>query len=117
MKKYDLAADFSDEPFGRHPADGKFSGEKFRETLLHRWIKEALEHGEQVEIDLDNVPLGIGSSFLEESFGGLVRKGLLDKNDILKVLRIKSEDDPSYITEIMEYIQEAKPKPRTATHE
>lgn len=116
MKRYDLAADFSDAPFGRYLDDGRNSGERFREKFLYQWLKDGLERNEQVEIDLDHVPLGIGSSFLEESFGGLVRKGLMSKQDVLKVLRIKSDEDPSYIMEIMEYIQEAKPEEQPVNH-
>lgn len=117
MKKYDLAADFSRAPFGRYRDDGKHNGETFRNLYLYKWLKQAIEQGEQVEIDLDSVPLGIGSSFLEESFGGLVRKGLLEKNDVIKTLRIKSDEDPSYITEIIEYIKDADPEQSEAIHE
>lgn len=70
QKTIDIGLDFSKVPAGRHPEDGDYSGEAFRNNLL----KPALEEFERVEVVLDNTE-GFGSSFLEEAFGGLVRLG------------------------------------------
>lgn len=62
-------AEFSLTPGGRYKHEGKFSGEEYRE----RFVEPILEAGGSVIIDLDG-PEGFQSSFLEELFGGLVRK-------------------------------------------
>lgn len=68
----DVAKEFSPLPFGRYPADGQNSGTRFREEVL----KKALSRSDkEILIDFTNVRIGVGSSFLEESFGGLVRAG------------------------------------------
>ena len=67
-KMIDIARDFSDIPGGRFPSDGPFNGEDFRDRLLAPALKEGL-----VEVVMDNTE-GFGSSFLEEAFGGLVRR-------------------------------------------
>lgn len=64
----DIARDFSDIPGGRFPSDGPYNGQDFRD----RFLAPALEQG-QVEVVMDNTE-GFGSSFLEEAFGGLVRR-------------------------------------------
>ena len=74
----DVAKEFSPLPFGRYPTDGQNSGTRFREEVLKRAL---LHNGEVILIDFTNVRIGIGSSFLEESFGGLVRAGF-DAEDL-----------------------------------
>ncbi len=58
--------------------------------------------GEQLVIELDGVR-GYGSSFLEEAFGGLVRKGF-DPNQVKDSFRLVS-GDLSLIEEIFDYIE------------
>jgi hypothetical protein len=65
-----IARDYSETPGGRYVQDGPFSGERFRDELL----APALRDHSRVEVDLDGA-LSLGSSFLEEAFGGLVRTG------------------------------------------
>lgn len=60
---------FSATPGGRYREEGQWSGEEFRDDVL----VPLLEAGHDVVVDLDG-PLGFTSSFLEEVFGGLVRK-------------------------------------------
>ena len=69
MKQIQLGRDYSDAPAGRYRSDGPFSGERFRDDIL----MPALASETVVEVDLSGVA-GYGSSFLEEVFGGLVRK-------------------------------------------
>ncbi len=100
-------ADFSEFPFGRKsPEDGEFTGQAFREKILKPAINK-LNPGDQINVDLDGVIVGIGSSFLSESFGGLVKKGYITKNCLLDVLTITSEDT-SYEIEIRKYINDAE---------
>lgn len=93
---------FSEYPAGRYRKDGSFSGEVFRDDLLAPYL---VRH-EVVEIDLDGA-MGYGSSFLEEAFGGLVRKHKLSPSFLRKKLKIKSDDEPSLIDEIWIYINDA----------
>lgn len=94
-----IARDYSDTPAGRYRAEGPFSGERFREEVL----LPALRSNEAVEVDLDGV-LAFGSSFLEESFGGLVRSGM-SLGDLKKRLSIKSSISV-YVRRIWSYIEE-----------
>lgn len=96
-----VAIDFTRFPYGRYRSQGKFSGEAFRDDVL----LPLLTDGQAVEVDLDGTS-GLSPSFLEEAFGGLVRAGLaVDR--ILQLVKIKSDDDPSYIDEVRSYVSEA----------
>lgn len=95
-----VANDFSRLPYGRYRWQGNFSGEAFREDLL----LPAMRSGDSIIVDLDGTS-GVGPSFLEEAFGGLIRAGLkLDQ--VLSKLTIKSDDDPSYVEEVEGYLRE-----------
>jgi hypothetical protein len=96
-----VARDFSRFPAGRFIDDGPYSGQAFRDRLL----APLLEQGKDVEIDLDGV-LGYGSSFLEEAFGGLIRRGFR-ADQLLARLRFKSSSDPTVEREIKGYIKHA----------
>lgn len=98
-----IAQQFSPTPGGRYLADGPFPGEKFREDLL---LPELRKPGNIVTVDLEGTA-GFGSSFLEEAFGGLVRRGFA-VSDLKSRLKIKS-DRPSYPARIWSYIEGAKP--------
>lgn len=100
MKTIDISKQFSRYPAGRYTDDGPFSGEKFRDELLI----PAFASGEKVKIILDGAR-GYGSSFLEEAFGGMVRKGF-SANDILQRIIIVSKD-PTLSMEIKDYIENA----------
>ena len=65
-----VVRDFNRFPAGRYASDGKGNGSAFRDKLL----VPVLEGGECAIINLDGAP-GYPSSFLEEVFGGLIRKG------------------------------------------
>jgi hypothetical protein len=106
-KIIDVGADFSEKPFGRYPSDGKWNGERFRKEKLQKALEE---EPSELEIHLDNIKRGweYGSSFLEESFGGLVREGI-DKVRLLKIITIVTVDE-YYAHEIKTYIKNAEPK-------
>ncbi len=82
----DVAKQFSKTPFGRHKPDGPNSAERFRDEIL---IQE-LEKSEDITIDFTKVALGVGSSFLEETFGGLIRKDF-DYCDLVRRITIKDK--------------------------
>lgn len=99
-----ISEDFSDTPGGRYIKEGDFSGELFREEILKPKYYEAIEKGESLFIDFDNC-YGFASSFLEESFGGLVRDTKSTK--IKEILLIKSEDRDDLKDWIYDYIEKA----------
>ena len=97
-----VAEDFSRTPAGRYRTDGRWSGEAFREDHLG----PALEGGTQrLVVHLDGVE-GYGSSFLEEAFGGLVRKANLTGEQLHRVLEIETSDE-AWEREIWDYIDQA----------
>ncbi|MGZ4996580.1 MAG: STAS-like domain-containing protein [Methylobacter sp.] len=104
-KLINIAKDFSDEPFGRFYTDGDYSGERFRKEYL----LPALSEYDKVIVNLDGSE-GYGSSFLEEAFGGLIRKHGFSCDEIKKRFEFISKEDESYIQEIMQYIDEAVPE-------
>jgi STAS-like domain of unknown function (DUF4325) len=80
-------ADYASSPGGRFISDGEFSGEWFREQILAPALLAAQDKSEMLKVELDGTS-GYGSSFLEEAFGGLVRKGIADSNTLRRVLII-----------------------------
>ena len=99
-----IAKQFSRSPAGRYLTDGPFSGQAFRENLL----LPALRQSEIVDVQLDGV-LGLGSSFLEEAFGGLVREAGLKSEALHQKLHISSKLK-TYKQQIWHYVDSAKPK-------
>ncbi|MER9295760.1 STAS-like domain-containing protein [Mesorhizobium sp. M0621] len=88
--KIDVANEFYTYPAGRFPEDGAHNGERFREEYLVPRIKQILESGssEELTIDIDGVR-SFGSSFLEESFAGLIRYGIFPKDVVRRIIRIR----------------------------
>ncbi len=105
MKTISVGNDFSDTPMGRYPTDGGFSGERFREEVL----VPALSSEDVVHVVIDDAE-GYGSSFLEEAFGGLVRKGYHNAAALKKklIIDLKNTDYELYRSLIWKYISEAK---------
>lgn len=104
--KINIAVDFSRIPGARYPEEGDFSGQEFRKTILLPKLQEAIKKKEMLTINLDGTA-GLGTSFLEESFGGLIRVDKFDIESLKNTLEFISEEDPDYITEIWSYINEA----------
>ncbi len=107
MVKIKLSTDFSDTPGGRLIEEGEYSGELFRDTLLIQKFEEAEQNNDYLEIDFDDC-YGVGTSFLEEAFGGLVRhyskKGVMDR------IRIVAVEDETIPGNIKKYVEEAEGK-------
>ena len=98
-----IAKDFSKFPAGRFKEDGSFSGEHFREDVLI----PSLNKYSHITVVLDGVA-GFGSSFLEESFGGLKRSTRYSPEELLKRLTIStSEPDlEDYVALSYKFIRE-----------
>lgn len=104
--KIKIATDFSRIPGARYPIEGDFSGQEFRTNILLPKLKEAINNHEELIVDLDGTA-GLGTSFLEESFGGLIREDHMEYKDIMKTLKFISIEEPDYIEEIFSYINDA----------
>lgn len=85
-----IARDYSRYPGPRFAEDGPNSGEEFRERLLVPALEKAEREGEKVIVDLDGAR-GYTASFLEEAFGGLIRKGFT-RERLARVLEIQAKD-------------------------
>jgi len=94
-QKISLVKDFSEFPGGRLKKDGPFSGEEFRE----RFLVKAIAEGNPLIIDL-NGAYSIPPSFLDESFGSLVKlHGIIL---VKKLFRIILDDDPDAMRELQD---------------
>ena len=79
--------DFSVYPAGRDEKDDPdYNGKAFRNTILMPAITRAKETNQHVNVHFDGV-MSLGSSFLEESFGGLVRMDPKSKNWFMKNIK------------------------------
>ena len=101
MITVNIAKDFTRYPSGRYKKNGTTSGEGFREQFL----EESLSKGEKVIVEFDGT-IGYGSSFLEEAFGGLVRKLKIPQATLAELLTLSSSDK-SIVAEVNQYISEA----------
>lgn len=102
-----LKKDFSRTPGARNEQESLgFSGEKFREELLFPKLKEAIEKNQKLIVNLDGTS-GCGPSFLEESFGGLIRINKMDYKEVKAKLEIISNEMPSYKKQIEKYLKNA----------
>ena len=98
-----VARDFSRFPAGRTPDDNEFNGTTFRRDHLI----PALRSYETVEISFDGV-YALGSSFLEEAFGGLVREHEFEKEDLLARLKITADvEKADYVELCYEFIEKS----------
>ena len=104
-----VAKDFNDRPGGRFPWEGPNSGEDFREKVLAHRYREARGAGADLIVDLDGTS-GYASSFLEEAFGGMIRKRYAEKEDLLRRLTILSGAQPKWVERVRRYIGQAEPE-------
>jgi 5'-deoxynucleotidase YfbR-like HD superfamily hydrolase len=101
--KISVAGNFTITPGGRFKVDGPFSGEEFREI----WLEPLFQNDPpaKIIIDLDNVE-GYSTAFLEETFGGLVRKFGKEKVKF-SMFEFISDEEPLLLEEIKGYIEKA----------
>jgi hypothetical protein len=101
MQLINIARQFSKTPAGRYYADGPDSGERFRDEYL----EPALRCGDQVAVEIDGTH-GYSSSFLEEAFGGIVRKLRMTLAEASRRICIVG-DETSFKQEIEHHIRQA----------
>ena len=104
----DIAKEYSPYPAGRDEGDGPYNGEKFRRDHLLPKYNAAKRSDTNLSVSLAGV-MSFGSSFLEEAFGGLVRKENVQKADLRRRLKIEigRPGNARYEAAIMRYIDQA----------
>ncbi|HUX66770.1 MAG TPA: STAS-like domain-containing protein [Terriglobales bacterium] len=100
-----VAREFSKTPGPRAEAEGPHSGEKFLRTRLLKRFLDAQRQGRKLLVDLDGTE-GYATSFLEAAFGGLARN--FPAATVLDTLEFKSSDEPYLVSEIKQYIADAR---------
>ncbi len=101
-KHFIKVAEFTKYPGPRFIKLGPCSGEEFRETVLLPAIKS---YGGNIIVDMNGVS-GYGSSFLEEAFGGLIRKGI-ESNVVLAIANsIICDDEETIKEEVLGYVND-----------
>lgn len=105
-----IARDFSSAPGPRYIHEGERSGEKFRKEILFPLLTKAITEGKKLFVDLDGTA-GYGTSFLEESFGGLIREEHIEYNLIKKHIELKSIEEPYLLEDIESYLLDASKQP------
>lgn len=104
--KINVVKDFSPTPGPRYISEGKFSGELFRQQVLFPTVAEAIEKNVPFEVNLDGTA-GFATSFLEESFGGLIRIHKLSYDKILSLMTLISKEEEYLIDDVKEYLNDA----------
>ena len=107
--KINIARDFSATPGPRYIKESEVdnSGEAFRQKILYPNFLKALKENKKLIVNLDGTA-GYGTSFLEESFGGLIRIEKMDYDIILKNLEIISHEEEFLKEDILNYLHDAK---------
>jgi len=108
-----VASEFSSAPGPRYIREGDFSGEAFRKEILFSKMDDAIKNNKVLVVDLDGTA-GYGTSFLEESFGGLIREDHLDYEKIVKHLKIISTEEPWLVEDVQNYMEDASKMLATA---
>ena len=107
---YRIADNFTETPGGRFKAHGNFSGEEFREEVLRGLLSRVIADGDKLVVVLDGAA-GYGSSFLEEAFGGLIRRRLFNHEQLKRHLELKAEEPlyEMYRLSANRYMERARP--------
>lgn len=108
-------ADHAPSPGGRYIKDGEFSGEWFRNEFLVPALRNAVAGDDTLTVELDGTS-GYGSSFLEEAFGGLIRKRYFEPQIVRSKLKIVASSAlfAPYKALAEKYISNAKPSKEAA---
>lgn len=104
--KIKISKDFSSTPGPRYIKEGDYSGEIFRKECLINNVTKAISDKNKIIIDLDGTA-GYGTSFLEESFGGLIRENKFHYDDLENLFEFISNEEPYLIDDIKQYLSDA----------
>jgi hypothetical protein len=96
---------FSKTPGPGRIEEGNYSGQLFREQCLAPIIRNIIHSKSKIIVDLDNTA-GYGVSFLKNAFGGLISIDKFEVNEILRLLKIVSEEEEYLKDDIIGYIKE-----------
>ena len=98
----DIAKEFSPAPGLRNRKTGPNSGEEFRERFLEPLFKDN-DPDDKIVVNFDG-GYGYAGSFLEESFGGLVRHL---KRNVVGCFEFISNEDPLLVERVKKYMDAA----------
>jgi hypothetical protein len=98
-------SEFTETPGSRYKIEGPFSGEEYRDSIVEPKFLEAEGSQKKLLVNLDG-PLGYGTSFLEEVFGGLARK--YGAKRVLDGINFISEEEPYLIDDIQKYVEDTE---------
>ncbi|MDR1285681.1 MAG: STAS-like domain-containing protein [Campylobacteraceae bacterium] len=100
IEKYNFAEKFTPYPGPRFKEIGEFSGEEFRETVLKQYFDKNMP----IELNVDDVLLSFGPSFLSEAFGQIAALYGIEK--FQKIIKVKNDTEKGKIFEkkMMEYV-------------
>lgn len=99
--------DWSTCPGPRLCGEGDFSAEEWRNHFLVPKLRQAIDSGEVLEVDIDGIE-GVCHSFLEEAFGGIIRNSMLaNPDDCLMHLAIRTAEEPELHRAIWSYLYDA----------
>lgn len=101
-----IARNYTPTPGPRYIKEGENSGELFRQEILFPAFKKALLEKKVLLVDLDGTA-GYGTSFLEESFGGLIRVENMNYKNIIDNLEIISNEEEFLKDDIYHYLKDA----------
>ena len=110
--QYDVAKEYYPRPMGRFRKDGSHSGQRFREEVLLPFFKSLRDApNQQLVLNFNGVSM-TSSSYLDESFGGLIRTNGYTKDDLMRhLVLIVDEDLKELITDrVTKYINDAEKK-------
>jgi|LakMenE01Jun11ns_1017448.scaffolds.fasta_scaffold9553400_2 hypothetical protein len=105
MIKFVVATDFSKYTGSRYRKHGKHSGEELCDMLVPL-LREVEQGRSRLLVDLDGTS-GYARSFIEEAFGGLVRRYGFNRLFLLRFLTLKSEEENRLIIEAWADIKDA----------
>lgn len=104
-KTISIANNFNKFPAGRYLTDGPYSGEQFRTEYLVPLLNN--KEISTLKVSLDGLG-GVGSSFWDEAFGGLILKEKIPYDIIKQKLQLICEEDNALSSLVWGYIEEAK---------
>lgn len=99
-------SDYAYRPGPRYERQGPKSAEEYRKTILTPAIREAIDAGGKVLVNLDSTG-GLGRSFLEEISGGLIREDRIPFNEIMNHVEFIANELPVYKMRVTHYLNAA----------